>query len=514
MENIDSLILSLTKEEEALKRANQANASNTAKKPKRHTSETDEEAPYSDEEVGIDDDEDMEDIDEYGPDLYKDEEDRKRLQALPEVERERILAERSEERQRNLERLEVRKLLKDGRREDITRRSARAKGSSTSQALSELARRREEKNRVRSKRGRNEVSSTSDSRKRRKRYEDQSDYEYSADESPASEDDAEEKAKKRVPQLEEFQSACISRSMIEKWLFAPFFENLVLDGFVRIYIGQDPQKKVPVYRLCQVMEIVPWHKIYTIGENTSCNQALKLKHGKAEKIFTMDIISNQPITQHEYSRFIATLEHDKVRVPSMDHIKQKVEDIKNAREYVLNDKEVNEMIERKRAVKGSSMNAVMEKAQLMARLQHAESNNDTEQVMKLTKELKELEERTFSAEAQKQSVWADINSRNREKDRIEAHQAELREKEARRKALLESVMAQKAAAVAAAATTTATGVASDSSIMVKDTSNKPLAKIVALSQGTFDVEKLSGYQTPYVRLVNKVAQEIKIELFE
>lgn len=143
----------------------------------------------------------------------------------------------------------------------------------------------------------------------------------------------------------------------------------------------------------------------------------------------------------------------------MDHIKQKVEDIKNAREYVLNDKEVNEMIERKRAVKGSSMNAVMEKAQLMARLQHAESNNDNEQVMKLTKELKELEERTFSAEAQKQSVWADINSRNREKDRIEAHQAELREKEARRKALLESVKAQKAAAVAAATTTTAaTGV--------------------------------------------------------
>lgn len=56
--------------------------------------------------------------------------------------------------------------------------------------------------------------------------------------------------------------------------------------------------------------------------------------------------------------------------------------------------------------------------------------------------------------------------------------------------------------------------ASDSSIIVKDTSNKPLAKIVALSQGAFDVEKLSGYQTPYVRLVNKVAQEIKIELFE
>lgn len=39
----------------------------------------DDEGGYSDEDdVGIDDDEDMEDIDEYGPDLYKDEDDRRR----------------------------------------------------------------------------------------------------------------------------------------------------------------------------------------------------------------------------------------------------------------------------------------------------------------------------------------------------------------------------------------------------------------------------------------------------
>lgn len=60
-------------------------------------------------------------MDEYGPDLYKDEEDKRRLLALPEVEREQILSERSEERQRNLERLEVRKLLKDGRKDDSKR---------------------------------------------------------------------------------------------------------------------------------------------------------------------------------------------------------------------------------------------------------------------------------------------------------------------------------------------------------------------------------------------------------
>lgn len=112
--------------------------------------------------------------------------------ALPEVERERILSERSEERQRNLERLEVRKLLNDGRREDTTRRkyhttpsihyaqsnnsffrclgSTRAKGSGTSRALNELTRRREEKHKSRSKRGRRSPTPE----RKRTRYSDES----------------------------------------------------------------------------------------------------------------------------------------------------------------------------------------------------------------------------------------------------------------------------------------------------------------------------------------------------
>jgi hypothetical protein len=137
------------------------------------------------------------------------------------------------------------------------------------------------------------------------------------------------------------------------------------------------------------------------------------------------------------------LESDRVRVPSIDQIEQKVADLKQAREYVLNDKEVNEMIEKKRAVKGTSVNAAMEKAQLLARLEHAKAYNEVDKVLKLTKELRELEERIASA-GNNQNVWADINNRNRERDRIEVHEAELRITEARRKALLENTKAHTA----------------------------------------------------------------------
>ncbi|KAK4518143.1 uncharacterized protein ATC70_001494 [Mucor velutinosus] len=527
MDNIDDLILSLTDKqaEDARRRDHASNRS--SKKSKKYLSESeDDEGAYSDEDdVGIDDDEDMEDIDEYGPDLYKDEDDRRRLQALPEVERERILAERSEERQRNLERLEVRKLLKDGRRDDATRRSTRSKGSGTSSALSELTRRREEKNKVRSKRHRRD--SPSPDRKRRRRYGDQSDYEYSGEEYNDSEEETEKKAKKRTPNLEEIQSVSVSRNMIEKWIFAPFFENTVIGCFVRLYIGPDPQKKVPVYRLCQIIDVVPWHKTYKIGESTHSNKALKVKHGKAEKDFPMDIVSNQPVTQQEFTRFLTTLESDRVRVPTIDQIEQKAADLKQAKEYVLNDKEVNEMIEKKKAVKGSSVNAAMEKAQLLARLEHAKAHNEVEKVLKLSRDLKELEERIALAEGAHQNVWADINSRNRNRDRIEVHEAERRATEARRRALLENTKAAAAAAAAAAAssqpegvssaTTTASTIketATDSSLMPMEKTGRPLAKLITLSKHALNVGEATSYQTEYEKLVSKVAMEVRIELLE
>lgn len=45
------------------------------------------------------------------------------------------------------------------------------------------------------------------------------------------------------------------------------------------------------------MDVVPWHKTYKVTDNAWSNKALKVKHGKAEKEFPMDIVSNQLVTQ-------------------------------------------------------------------------------------------------------------------------------------------------------------------------------------------------------------------------
>ncbi|KAI9498057.1 hypothetical protein BDB00DRAFT_496631 [Zychaea mexicana] len=334
---------------------------------------------------------DDEGIDEYGPDLYKDEEDRRRLQALPEVERERILSERSEERQRNLERLEVRKLLNDGRREDSTRRSTRAKGSRTSGALNELARRREEKKR--STRHRRSPSPTERRKRARASYSDESAAEYTDEE----EEEEDEGRVKRTPTLDEIQPIVLTRHRIERWLYAPYFEDVAIGSYVRLFIGQDEQKK-HVYRLCQVVDVVPYHKKYSISTDIWSNQALKVKHGKAEKAFTMDIISNQPVTQQEYSRLLSTCEADRVPLPDLDDVKAKTKNFEAARSYVLNNEEVSQMIEKKQSISGRKVNASMEHAVLLAKLEHARNVQDHALVEKILEDLNEVKDLERSRE--------------------------------------------------------------------------------------------------------------------
>ncbi|KAJ2962878.1 hypothetical protein NQZ79_g2121 [Umbelopsis isabellina] len=430
MDDVDDYILSLAgdKNENGGKsgsRGNRSRQSTQSRGTKRYASDEDDSEDLDVGDVSEDDDDEddsEEELDEYGPDLYKDEEDKRRLLALPEVEREQILSERSEERQRNLERLEVRKLLKDGRKDDSKRRSTRTKDSGASRALNELARRREEKKKH-SRRSRRD--SVSPDRKRRRRSRSvSSDEAYSVSGSESEEE--QKKSIKRTPTLDEINSVTLTRRMVENWVHTPFFEDTAIGCYARLFIGPDPQTKNPVYRLCEITDITPWHKTYKIAEGVWCNKAIKAKHGKAQKPFPMDIISNGAVTQQEYARYLTILEVEKVRKPTADDVEQKKESLKAAREYVLSDKEVAEMIAKKRELKNTITNVAMEKTMLHTKLEQAKSDENEAEAERIKKQLEDLEERVSMAtsSAGKLSIWSELNKKNREKDKVEMKEAE------------------------------------------------------------------------------------------
>ncbi|KAL0074028.1 hypothetical protein F4703DRAFT_1893637 [Phycomyces blakesleeanus] len=522
MDHIDDLILSLAKPGDAgyvpaedihessssaeLADEMPLSGKKSGKKSKKYASESDDDDNvYSDDENNhkSSDDEGNGGVDEYGPDLYRDEEDKKRLSALPEVERERILSERSEERQRNLERLEVRKLLKDGRRDDITRRSTRVKETTTSRALSELTRKREEKSRGHTKRHRKDSPSPDRRKRRRSHYSEGSEYENSDNER----DDSGDESRKREPTLKELHTICLKREMIERWLHTPFFEKTAIGCFVRLLIGPDPQTKKLVYRLCQIQDIVPYHKVYKVAPDIFSNKAIKAKHGNAERVFPMDIVSNSLPEQHEYSRLCTTLETEKLPGPTIEYVQRKAKDVKHALDYVLNDKEVADMIARKRAVNGSSGNGAMEKAELLARLGDAKSNNDVDKITQITKMLQQLDENASynNAGDGRQHIWADLNKRNRERDRIEVHEAEMRQSEERRRAFIASTQNARKKQLESAnnASPTATTPAS--------TNGQSLMMPKAVSKEAVEVGKATSTKSGYEDLLSKVSASMDFD---
>ncbi|KAI9005492.1 hypothetical protein CLU79DRAFT_593543 [Phycomyces nitens] len=509
MDHIDDLILSLAKPGDAgyvpAEDIHESSSGELAdhvplgskksdSKTKKYVSESeDDDNVYSDDENNhkSSDDEGNGGVDEYGPDLYRDEDDKRRLSALPEVERERILSERSEERQRNLERLEVRKLLKDGRRDDITRRSTRVKETSTSRALSELTRKREEKSRGHTKRHRKDSPSPDRRKRRRSHYSEGSDYENSDNER----DDSGDESRKREPTLKELHTICLKREMVERWLHTPFFEKTAID----------PQTKKLVYRLCQIQDIVPYHKVYKVAPDVFSNKAIKAKHGNAEKVFPMDIVSNSLPEQHEYSRLCTTLETEKLPGPTIEYVQKKAKDVKHALDYVLNDKEVADMIARKRAVNGSSGNGAMEKAELLARLGDAKSNNDVDKIAQITKMLQQLDENASynNAGDGRQHIWADLNKRNRERDRIEVHEAEMRQSEERRRAFIASTQHARKKQLESATNASPTTPVS--------TNGRPLMMPKAVSKEAVEVGKATSTKSGYEDLLSKVSASMEID---
>ena len=53
--------------------------------------------------------------------------------------------------------------------------------------------------------------------------------------------------------LEDALKIQVRRADLEKWLFLSFFEEVVIGSFVRMTLGNDPQTKEQIYRLCQVV---------------------------------------------------------------------------------------------------------------------------------------------------------------------------------------------------------------------------------------------------------------------
>merc|ERR1712142_966808 len=91
---------------------------------------------------------------------------------------------------------------------------------------------------------------------------------------------------------DELEKIRLSRYKMDKFVHLPIFKKTVVGCFVRISIGNNPERNVPIYRVAEIVDVCETAKVYDVMKSRT-NVGLRLKHGKMTRVFRAQFVSNQ-----------------------------------------------------------------------------------------------------------------------------------------------------------------------------------------------------------------------------
>eukprot|EP00798_Chlamydomonas_sp_ICE-L_P017800 gene17800-24175_t len=377
------------------------------------------------------DDDDLGDEDGYGSDLYIDEEDRRKLEAMTELEREMILADRAEERDKLRQRRALLKKAKSVAGEDRfeprqgNRLSSRQKQSSRQTTDKDSAIRRIEAAHNRKEKVGKAKATVKKTKKRggRVRDDSESDEDKGSDEDdfrPSDEEEEEEAAESEVGEstyaggfasedeeadedasYEEAKTIQVVRSQLEAWYDKPIFGGDGLYGcLVRVAYGEANPSTGSSYMLMQIREVKETSRPYTFGpKGTPTKKYLVLVDGLGfEHTMAMMNVSNSEVDMPEWERFLRHIKRSENKGPQISMSTLKRQDIDAAKSkidalaaYRWDSSKVKEALEKKRAKGQAPVNFAAEKQRLKRLLDGAQIMSNVEEVASIEQQLRDLD---------------------------------------------------------------------------------------------------------------------------
>ncbi|KAK3110888.1 RNA polymerase-associated protein rtf1, partial [Teratosphaeriaceae sp. CCFEE 6253] len=260
---------------------------------------------------------------------YLSAQDREDLLALPEIDREGILADRANQQLKRHQDMQLKKALASAQALNKHKRKAaaaeledggrrtRPKAEKTKTALDDYKRARELKGteRGRQEAGKSRKDDRSPSSAGSGRDADgESEVEWAAE--PSS-----DHRHRDEPSAEttDFERCRIGRSAFAKICFFPGFEDAVMGCYVRVSIGVNRETGNNQYRMAQIKRFVegkPYQMEASNGKRFTTDLYPIIAHGTAEKPWPFLACSDSKITDQEFDRYIATLKKENIRTPS------------------------------------------------------------------------------------------------------------------------------------------------------------------------------------------------------
>jgi len=271
--------------------------------------------------------------------LIGNDEDRKYLYSLTEIEREEIIADRYQKRKEAAERAELKKTLNKGKGDiDSTRRVSNKRQKSSNEknkashkkaALSDLKKRRAKQSSTfidddDLSEGEIEDYTKDDSdeddyyeeEKKKDKYSRNKSEEIEEEKQELQDSQRSENSDQNLPiTCKDINDLLLKRSWVEKYHDQPFFNDLVIGFYIKIGIGKNPDTGISIYRATQIKDVLEGTKSQKLTNGKFTNKIFLLKHGNQEKKFDFRNISNQGISETEFKKLEEELE--KANIPKM-----------------------------------------------------------------------------------------------------------------------------------------------------------------------------------------------------
>lgn len=282
--------------------------------------------------------------DGYGDDYMGNSEDRARLAQMTERERELEIFKRSEQREIDNKRFEIKqKLLKGAISSDVKRRREDSKKTVDEKQPATSSTASTVKSSPGEKQERKETGQTCSSTS--------SGYSNSGVAKKPS-DDSNSKSTRKVDicTKEELSKLRLSRHKLERFLYLPSFEKIVQGCFVRIGIGNTSDGN-PVYRVAEISGVCETALVYQLGNSMRTKKHLKLQYGTQERVCPIKSLSNQEFTESEFFMWKEACTKQKIPMPTVTHVRRKLRHINKAMTYEFTEQDVERIIEEKERFK-------------------------------------------------------------------------------------------------------------------------------------------------------------------
>ncbi|KAL8392946.1 hypothetical protein RB595_002946 [Gaeumannomyces hyphopodioides] len=296
------------------------------------------------------------------------------IMSLREIEREEILAERAQEKEKMIQNRLLRQLVSNNELqkkrtassaglEDDRRKTSRVRTKiggtrvgETNSALDTLKKARAEKNERTRRREEDKERRKDRSPSFHDEFEDDGDADSEVDwagPSKSKSRDTETKKEDLPAELDHIQRVRLSRNRFGQVCFHPGFEKAMVGCFVRISIGPDRETGENVYRMAVIKGIAKGKEYATDGAHGTIitDQYVTAAHGKAVRDWPFIACSNSPFTDSEWRRYKSTCASEAELLPTESKIEAKVKDINALLAHAWTHEEVSQKIEKIRKLK-------------------------------------------------------------------------------------------------------------------------------------------------------------------